>query len=677
MKNAREFADKFLSPLSEETAKLFEPIRLSETDRLIVRLNDKGTFFTTKAFGRKVRYVPFDFEKHDVCYSQPDGLVYAKEEHEYSASFEAASKWQSRIPERRRLDGFGGWEFMATDFTALIISHVWPREQIEFSTEAEELFDYLLLRLIDQANSATITADYKLNGNVPSFAFLDSRDNPLANYQRVGLRNSLKKEGYGLFMEQGTGKTPIVISRICNEAKNYKNRMMRCLVVCPKNVRTNWRVEFEKFATVPGKVVVLSGTQLDRIKLLVEATKSEDGCEWTCVVCSYDTVDKSWEAMSMVEWDLCVLDESHSIRTVTTKRCKRALQLRDRCTNRMCLTGTPIANSMMDLYSQFEFLGKGLSGFSSWKSFQKYYGRWEKRQHGNVLVGYKNMPLIQERLARLSFMITKKEALPNLPDKVYDVSDVSMSKEQAEIYIKVRDKLLVEIENDLNSAENKSLAIKNVLTKLLRLAQITSGYITWDAIIDCDGNIQRPQYVEELYPNPKLERLIEILKDKKPEDKTIVWACWVSNIKQIAARLEQEGIKNVTYYGKTSDKDRELAEKNFNSDFNTKVLIGNPAAGGSGLNLLGHIEGRGESNCNHLIYYSQNWSMVHRSQSEDRAHRRGTRTHVQITDLMVPNSIDEEIRQRVVSKRVSAYALQDVQKIMTALLNSNPLIGDE
>src|SRR5690606_16184940 len=103
---------------------------------------------------------------------------------------------------------------------------------------------------------------------------------------------------------------------------------------------------------------------------------------------------------------------------------------------RMVLTGTPIANRLFDLWTQLEFLGKGLSGFKSFTNFRNFYGSFLKvdaEKSGSQvekLIGYKNLPLIQERLTRLCYMVTKKEADLQLPDKVYDVYEVEMTKQQ-------------------------------------------------------------------------------------------------------------------------------------------------------------------------------------------------------------------------------------------------------
>lgn len=220
----------------------------------------------------------------------------------------------------------------------------------------------------------------------------------------------------------------------------------------------------------------------------------------------------------------------------------------------------------------------------------------------------------------------------------------------------------------LPSSHSSTLSMRNLA--LLALLQISSGFVSYDQGHD-ENERPLPPIIDRLDPNPKVEALIELLKRKDDLHKTIVWACWVQDIKTISARLTVEGIKHVTYYGATSDPDREAAELDFNTDPATRVFLGNQAAGCTGINLRGYDYNdpdNSHTNCDQVVYYSQNWSSTLRSQSEDRAHRRGTRTAVQITDLCIPGTIDEEIRKRVLGKRKMALEIGDLKEILTLAL---------
>jgi len=650
----RKLSLDVISPLCPATQKFFNKLRIDPEERIRLSMSTDMRHFKAEFFS---------FKKH-----WQTGQV-----QRCAPGYNTAVRFPQRIPERRNLEA-DRWQFGATDLTALLIHYHWRPEQISFADEVtRSQYKYLLANFLRQ------TYGVQNRENLEGFRFLDSPEFKLGVYQKKALRASMFTEGFGYFMEQGTGKTAVAIARICNESLRKKEVQYRVLIVCPKNVRTNWEEEFHKFSTVAGRVTVVRGDKLNRYKCIVEAMQkpAEDSEEkFTAVIISYDSVERTFEPLKMIEWDLCILDESHYIKNSNTKRWKALRKLRDRCKARMCLTGTPITNTMLDLYTQFEFMGDNWSGFTSYNSFKSFYGKFAKVSSSQNQAGYKkligldNIPMIQERLARQAFLIKKSDALPDLPQKTYDICEVSMTKEQTEVYKNVCAEIAVELEDELNSTDNPVLVVNNMLTKMLRLAQITSGFVGISEVLDEEGEVIQEAIINRFDPNPKIDSLVEILKTKEPYQKTIIWACWVQDIRSIAARLRLEGIDAVTYYGATSDVDRATAVSRFNCDSTCKVFIGNAAAGGTGINLLGYdlrkkYNGKKpKTYCDHVIYFSQNWSPTARSQSEDRAHRRGTVGHVQYTDLMVPLSIDHEIREAVVNKRLNAMKIQDVRRIV-------------
>ena len=596
-----------------------------------------------------------------------------------------ANKLHLRIPERSKYNaGSSGehWKFGANDLTAEIINQAWPANQIVWKDDdAKTMFRYLLANKARQDLNAENVAHFKEhNGIIPVHSYDLHETMPLAKYQQLGLCNSADNEGYALFMEQGTGKTAIVVSRICNEAKRYHAKTKLpylAIIVCPKQLRFNWELEFHKFATERGRLTRIAGSELKRTKGLIEALDISPEDKFSVVIISYDSLGRT-AGLKRIPWNLGVLDESHFVKNMKTKRWKACRDLRDQCKARMVLTGTPITNTVMDLYTQWEFLGEGWSGFVSYEGFKRFYGVYEESDQSGFkkLVGVQNLPFMKERLARQALVIKKDEVLKDLPDKQYDVVEVEMSPEQAEIYAKVRDNLAHEIEeldNQLSGSEsNKQMTVNNILTKMLRLAQVTSGHVVYDAVYGPDGETLVPKQVDRVDPNPKVEAVVELLKEKTYKDKTIIWACFVPDIKLLAARLRLEGIDAVTFYGGTSDADREEAVRRFNEDPKCKVFIGNATAGGTGLTLLGYPPGHEhadlyDTNANHVLYFSQNWSMPARAQSEDRCHRRGTREPVRYTDLIIPDTIDGVIRERVSNKIDVANSVANVRDLLRAV----------
>lgn len=650
-------------PLCPATAALFAPLRfpINSTDRIDCGIEPKNGNFI------------FDFYRES-----GDGYR--------NRCSPGVTDLINRLPEIKgsliKGDFYAPWEVGATDSNIELINHLIPRERINFlSAEAQAVYTSIILQSTLADETAKMIANYKLSGVIPNNDLELCADKQLAGYQQIAALAQMQSSGFGLFMEQGTGKTPVIIGSACNAAIAMKkadpNAFARIIVVCPNSVRANWESEFCNFATRGGRLTVLRGNQIDRVRLLVDAFSPDDTGElyYSVVVCGYQTLWRSWESLKFIPWDLAVLDEAHNIKDSKAKQSRCCLELRDRAKQRAVLTGTPLANSIMDYYMLLEFMDKGGSGFSTEKNYRRFYGSFDRSSGFEVLTGAQNVPILQERLARKSFAISKKEALPDLPDKVYDVIECEMTPQQREIYTTVSDQLALEIENEMSRDDiTRQMIVSNILTKLLRLSQITSGFVSWSEILGINGEVEQPAHYEYLTPNPKIEAALEQLLNKTdPTEKSIIWACWLPDVAYLKSACEQNGIGCCTIRGMGKDyteDDRAEAIRRFNEDRNCKVLIGTAASGGAGLNLLGYPPGRGDefdTDCTHIMYFSQNWSRIHRDQSEDRAHRKGTRRQVRISDICIPNTIDEQIRLRVLGKRKNAWEVADLREIMAAI----------
>jgi SNF2 family DNA or RNA helicase len=256
-----------------------------------------------------------------------------------------------------------------------------------------------------------------------------------------------------------------------------------------------------------------------------------------------------------------------------------------------------------------------------------------------------------------------------------------MITQQAEIYKKVATQLVAEIDELLATAEasGMNITVEHILTKLIRLAQICSGFVKIDDDIDdISGSIINGDIIQISERNPKINALINLIKEDWENDensKCIIWATFIEDIRAISERLAKENMNHVGYHRAIQDgyrvKDSAVAEDVINFDDSCRILVANPASAGIGQNYLGYDVNHPEKSdmyVNHHIYFSCNWSAVDRIQSEDRSHRRGTRTNVRITDLVIPYTIDEEIRNRVTDKREMAMTIQDVRDILNNVL---------
>lgn len=686
-----------LEPLCEATQQALTPPRLRPTDTLLLSIaSDRRS--GRRYFIAQMMCTEVDEEGNRVAAMWPG----VSRQAEY---------FMDRIPECDHVGRKPGashrfvWHLGATDFTALLIDHCWPREQILFkarldlpdSGDTRVTFEYLLMRFAAQGERAEMAARFKLDRHVPEPPkdWLTHRELPLSDYQIVASFFCLGHDAAALFMDRGTGKTGVAVHTICIEARRAalrEGRMQRVIVSVPNQVISNWIREIRRFAVTRGKVVALRGGKLERVKRLTQALVEERDCEWSIVIVGYDTLARSMGIVDKVPWDFAWADESQKFKADYTNRWKAMAALRDVSARRRILTGSPIGNSPMDLWTQLEFLGDGLSGFSTFKAFRKFYGQWIQTEGPcgvEKLVGLKNTVLLHERLARLAFQISKNDAGLNLPDKVYLQREITMTKEQVRYYEDAAEKLAVELEDKLSKSILDTMTVEHILTRLLRLAQITSGFITWDAVIDPDtGVVVREKRVEQINKeNPKVEAVVSDLTEELEENplgKKIVFAIEVESLKVLHQRLSEalaeKGWECGLYYGGTPQAKRDEIERRFNCDPTLKVLVGNPQCMGEGLDLLGYDKehpNESDTYIDHEIFYSQGWSGLLRGQSEDRGHRRGTRMPVRISDYVVLGTIDEEIRDRVAGKQEMAMSALAVKQILRSLLGRSREEGDE
>lgn len=588
----------------------------------------------------------------------------------------------------------------ASDRSALILHYACKSGEVVFTEEAKSLYTTMLLRWQLYYAAAEKQAKFKLENELDQEILnIPEREGVEAGlYQRAAVACALTVPGYGFFMEQGAGKTYPAIMAMEERAREFNKQQgelqekdprhtvkpYQVLIVAPKSVTPNWENELDGFAHGKGKVISLHGNKVARTKKVMDAiitpSVAKDpvyGYDWVAVIMSYGLLDNDISMLLYVKWNLCILDESHYIKNARAKRTLAAFKLRNQCDARLCMTGTPMPNGARDLFAQFEFMGEGFSGYPTQNAFTSAYAHLvEYRNNGkegapvSKFTGMRNVDELQEKMSTIAFTMTKKEALPNLPPKTYDLVGIEMTTEQKQYYKEVLNKVVIEYETDIQEAEgdakNTAMVLQNVLKRMLRLSQITSGFFVTDDICNDEGEVIVPGETHRFDPNPKIDKLIEILKAKDRTNKTIIWSNWLQDVRTINARLRIENIGNVVLTGATPLKKRKEVVDAFNNDPNILVYLGNPAAGGIGVNLLGHSDE--DTNCNQVIVVSQDWNAAIRQQSEDRPYRKGTRVHVQITDLVVPGTVDQRIRDVVTGKRTLSNQVQNVSSIMHQLI---------
>jgi SNF2 family DNA or RNA helicase len=282
----------------------------------------------------------------------------------------------------------------------------------------------------------------------------------------------------------------------------------------------------------------------------------------------------------------------------------------------------------MDLWAQMDFLDPEILGQSSFYAFRTRYavmitanaaGGTHKYQK---IVKFRNLAQLGKLVSPHSYRILKKDCL-DLPDKVFTKRTIELSDEQQKAYSEMK-------ANAITMLKGESSTALNVLTQLIRLHQITCGHMKTDS-----GEVINLK-------NSRLDELMQILGETT--GKVIIWANYIYDIHSIEEAVKKEFGPGsyCTYYGGTKQEDRQKCIKKFQDPKNPiRFFIGNTQTGGYGITL---------TEASTVIYYSNNYDLEKRIQSEDRAHRIGQKNKVLYIDLVAKGTVDEKIIQSLRNK---------------------------
>jgi SNF2 family DNA or RNA helicase len=445
-------------------------------------------------------------------------------------------------------------------------------------------------------------------------------------HQRNALNQSAEKTQWAYFMEMGTGKTKVTID---NMAYLFLQRkIMAALVIAPKSVYTNWESEIETHMPDVIKYKTYKWN-IDKPKDYHELSKLKDLKIFLINVEALSTkrgFDASVDYLRENKLNFVVLDESTTIKNRSAKRTKNILALQRLSHMRRILTGSPITKSPLDLYTQCQFLSPELLGFSSYLAFRNRYAEMTDIPVGSgrfisVPKYYKRLEELEQKLKQFATRIRKDQCL-DLKPKVRQKRYIELEGESKKIYEKLRT-------NALAIVEDSTISFSNKLTEIIKLHQVCNGFTKND-----DGEILTLH-------KSKINALDEILEET--DGKVIVWANYLYNIHEIIKFLEDKYGKEsvVSIYGDINVQKRKEAVDRIQTDSKTRFLVGNPTTGGFGLTLTA---------VNTVIYYSNNYNLEVRMQSEDRAHRMGQKGTVVYIDIVAKNTLDEAIMKSLTSK---------------------------
>jgi SNF2 family DNA or RNA helicase len=449
------------------------------------------------------------------------------------------------------------------------------------------------------------------------------RNQPFA-HQAAYLQRFWKHPVVALFAEMGTGKSFMLIN---NAALLYdRGDINGMLIVAPKGVYRNWyKSELPKHMPehVSYKMACWSPSPRKAEKMEMEAMLNYvDGLRILIMNIEAFSTEKGVtfaRTFLRVTNSFMAVDESTTIKTPNAKRTKNIIKVGREARFRRIATGSPVTKSPLDLYAQCEFLSADCLNMASYYAFQARYAVLVERRMAThtfkQIVGYRRLDELQKRLDNFSFRVTKEECL-DLPDKVYTRREVEMTAEQRKAYDQMKLMALSVIDQGIVSTNN-------ALTQLMRLHQICCGHVKLD-----DGS-------EVEFPNNRIDELLAALEEV--DGKVIIWANYRKDIERIKNRLQHDyGMTAVaSYYGDTEAEERqEIVTRFQDPNDSLRFFVGNPRTGGYGLTLTA---------AKTVIYYSNNFDLEVRLQSEDRAHRIGQTSKVTYIDLITPGTVDEHI----------------------------------
>ena len=426
-------------------------------------------------------------------------------------------------------------------------------------------------------------------------------------YQQIGF-NWLKNMydiGFGgiLADDMGLGKTLQAISLISEI--QLENEDLLGIIIVPTSLLHNWKEEFYKFSDI--KPILVEGNAETRKELV---KKTEKGI----LITTYQTFRNDVKNYKDKKFDVAILDEAQNIKNVSSL-VKKATSKLESAVN-FALTGTPIENSIMELWSIFDFILPGY--LDNITKFRKKYKNSLNNPDSKKIFNLKNIvsPFILRR--------TKDEVLTELPEKVENNMIVELSKEQKKLYMAYVKRAKKELRG-FDKEENNNLKVLAILTKLRQI---------------CNS----PQLFDENYTGEvaKIELLREMIPDiLENGHRMIIFSQFLGTLEEIKEELKKENVEYFYIDGSVKSKERMEISKKFNSGEGQVVLI-SLKAGGTGLNLIG---------ADVVIHYDPWWNFAVENQASDRAHRIGQKRSVQVIKLITEGTIEEKIIKIQENKR--------------------------
>lgn len=441
----------------------------------------------------------------------------------------------------------------------------------------------------------------------------------------------LQRPKFALFMEMGTGKTKATIDAFENRFENGEVREL--LVICPSSVVSVWPKELRKHARHDWAVAELLGPREKRKSFLDPA--------WPVKVINYEglrVLELELGAYYQGKWDhlMIVADESSRLKSHSAKQTMAACRLGKHAGYKVILTGTPVTQNLMDLWGQFNFLDPGLLGGGSFFAFRHKYGIMGGFNNKQV-VGFRNTAALKARVDAASFTVFKQDCL-DLPPKSYVTIPLAMGPQQGRVYKEMAKEMVARLGE---GGDLRECSVDIILTKLLRLREITSGFLRMD-----------DRSLVQLTDSPKLGALEDMIQSvcQAEQRKLAVQVNFKPEVELIQQLAKRMGVDFITINGDVAVSERGAIIQRFHEDPECRLAILVQQTAGLGIDL---------TCCHTVVRFSHSWSLADTLQFEDRFHRTGQHHPVTYYDFVCEKSIDNTIFKMLKKKSKLADLILD------------------
>jgi len=447
----------------------------------------------------------------------------------------------------------------------------------------------------------------------------------IAGYESaMSMFESGKSHGYAFLMEMGTGKS---LTAIAVTGRLYLNdKIRRTLIVAPLSIVGVWEEEFRKFADFDYTLAVLNGSGAKKADVL----RHLSGMPLQVAVVNYESAWRLEQEILAWKPDLIIADEGHKIKTHNTNASKAMHRLGAKASYRLLLTGTVITNRALDVFSQYKYLNPAIFGssFYSWRN--RYFNMMGYGNHIAVLKRTME-PELTRKMHSVAYRATKAECL-DLPETTDIIRYVELEPTAMKMYRDLVKDSYAEL------AGGGEVSATNILTRLLRLSQLTGGFLGGDE----DKN---PQSVSKA----KLDALTDIIEEAQNEGrKIVIIARFIAEIAAIKRLLEKQDVKYSAVSGETKDRTEQV--RRFQEEPDVSAFVGQIATAGLGITLTA---------ASTLVFYSTDYSMSNHEQARARIHRVGQRENCTYIYLAAKNTVDEKILKALTDKANLAKTLID------------------